>query len=203
MTLNTLVFYSLILSSQLSLVLCALPQAKKPSTKTTKTPRAQAYTEINSLNEFQQAINSNKPTVLLFYAPWCKACDSMKPVFEAEAQRYKNQIQFIAIDATKEDLKDPVDMFGIQGIPTLYYKEVGLKTKDQFNATLTRLYGTSLRLSTPSGLASSDGQVGPHQAGTTPRKQPNASKIATSAKKTLRQPTKKRVTPKKQVKRSS
>jgi thiol-disulfide isomerase/thioredoxin len=119
----------------------ARPQPKKNIAKPVQASTTKAYTDINSLNEFQKLINSNKPTVLLFYAPWCGACNSMIPVFNAGAQKYKGKAEFIAIDVTKDHLKDPVDMFGIQGIPTVCYKEVGLKTTDQFNARLVSLCG--------------------------------------------------------------
>jgi thioredoxin 1 len=101
----------------------------------------EAYKEINSLNEFQQAINSNKPTVLFFYAPWCGSSTAMKPLFAQSAQSYKDKANFIALDVTKEHLKDPVDMFGIQGIPTLFYKEVGIQSKEQFTKRLTAILG--------------------------------------------------------------
>ncbi|MBA3954087.1 hypothetical protein H0X48_02090 [Candidatus Dependentiae bacterium] len=155
------------------------PQAKKVVSKPTQVNQPKAYKEINSLNEFQQAINSNKPTVLLFYAPWCGACNSMKPLFEAGAQNYKGKAEFIAIDVTKEHLKDPVDMFGIQGIPTLCYKEVGLKTKEQFNARLTSLLGTPLA-SAPKTIT---------------------KKIAAALKKAPAKPVRKRVVAKKPVRK--
>ena len=101
--------------------------------------------DINSLNDFQRAINANKPTVLLFYAPWCNACTTMKPIFETSAQKYNDKAQFIMLDVTKEQLKDPVDMFGIQGIPTICYKEVGLKNRQQFNNRLASFFGQPTR----------------------------------------------------------
>ena len=111
-----------------------------------------AYTEINSLNDFQRVINNNKPTVLLFYAPWCNACTAMKPLFKESAQNYGDKAQFIILDVTKDELKDAIDTFGIQGVPTLCYKEVGLKTSEQFNKRLTSFLGQPVRANSTRGI---------------------------------------------------
>lgn len=92
--------------------------------------------EVKSMNDFYKAINSDKPTIIKFFAPWCGACTAMAPTFENAAQDYKDVAQFVNVDVTNDALKDAVDMFGIQATPTLIYKEIGLKDKAEFNKRL-------------------------------------------------------------------
>ena len=94
--------------------------------------------EVNSLQEFQQIINDDsKPTIIKFYAPWCSACKAMKPVFDAGAEQYKDKALFLSIDVTKKEFSQLGDTFGIQGVPTIIYKESGFKNKEAFEKRLS------------------------------------------------------------------
>lgn len=90
-----------------------------------------ASIEVQTMHDFNKVINSTQPTIIKFYASWCGACTAMASDFDQVAHTYKGKIQFVNIDVDKEALKDVVDMFGIQGTPTLVYKELGKKNKQE------------------------------------------------------------------------
>lgn len=102
---------------------------------------AQPIKEITSMGEFQEIINNKKDACIIFYAPWCQACNSMKDTFLTGAEKYKDSLDFIKVDASNEKLKEAVDMFGIQAIPTIFYKHVGQQNKERFLQSLSGFTG--------------------------------------------------------------
>jgi thiol-disulfide isomerase/thioredoxin len=110
--------------------------AARHSPMQAKSVDKKAYKEIASMNDFHAIINSTKPTVIKFYAPWCGACTAMDELFNSAARTYQDTAQFCNLDVTKDELKDVIDIFGIQATPTLIYKEIGFKDKDEFNKRL-------------------------------------------------------------------
>lgn len=100
--------------------------------------------EVNTLKKFEEAIiQDNLPSILLFESPNCPACKAMVPVFKQAAKKYGRSANFIDVDATKEELKPIVDHYGVNGVPTIYYKEVGFKQEADFNKTVECFLGIS------------------------------------------------------------
>jgi thiol-disulfide isomerase/thioredoxin len=104
--------------------------------------------EINSPQEFQEAINGKKDSCIIFYAPWCGACNAMKETFAEAAKHFSGDVDFIKVDASNEKLKEAVDTFGIQAIPTVFLKHVGAQDKDSFIKRLEGFTGKT-RKATP------------------------------------------------------
>ncbi|MCF6277187.1 MAG: thioredoxin domain-containing protein [Anaerolineales bacterium] len=70
------------------------------------------------LTEFQETISSaNNPTVVDFWAPWCKPCMATKPVLEKLAQEYVGQVIFMPVNA--DESREILEHFRVLGIPTL------------------------------------------------------------------------------------
>jgi len=71
----------------------------------------------------KKVFSSTKPTMVLFYAPWCGHCKTMKPEYEQLRQKYmKNPNKNVAM-INCDDHKEFASKAGIQGFPTLrYYK---------------------------------------------------------------------------------
>jgi protein disulfide-isomerase-like protein len=71
----------------------------------------------------KKVFSSTKPTMVLFYAPWCGHCKTMKPEYEQLREKYmKNPNKNVAM-INCDDHKEFASKAGIQGFPTLrYYK---------------------------------------------------------------------------------
>ena len=71
-----------------------------------------------NLNELQHKIlQSEKPLVVDFWAPWCMPCRVTKPILESLAQTYADRVEFIALNADQS--KEVTRHYKIYGIPTV------------------------------------------------------------------------------------
>ena len=97
---------------------------------------------INKNNFQNEVMNSNKPVLLDFWAPWCAPCRMVAPtVEEIASERVDIKVGKINVDEQPE----LANKFGIMSIPTLVVMKNG-KIIQQFsgarpkNAILQMLY---------------------------------------------------------------
>lgn len=101
-------------------------------------------TVINDAN-YKELLESGKPVVIDFWAPWCGPCRSIAPIVEELATVYEGR----AIIG-KYNVDDETDLgveFGIRNIPTLLFfkdgqmveKHVGTITHDALVAKIDAL----------------------------------------------------------------
>lgn len=68
--------------------------------------------------DFQQNIlQTSKPLVVDFWAPWCAPCRRTKPILEKLAEEYAEDVDFLPINA--DDSGELVEQYKIAGIPTV------------------------------------------------------------------------------------
>ena len=79
--------------------------------------------KIESITEFEQALKTNEPVLLDFYADWCGPCQSLLPVLDELSNEYKGQVSFIKIDV--DQFQELAQQFQVRSIPALFYMKNG------------------------------------------------------------------------------
>jgi protein disulfide-isomerase-like protein len=78
-----------------------------------------ASTKDSSDDDPKTAFSSTKPTMVLFYAPWCGHCNKMKPDYDELRKKYMKipdkNVVMINCDVHKEFASKA----GVQGFPTI------------------------------------------------------------------------------------
>ena len=101
-------------------------------------------TVINDTN-YKELLESGKPVVIDFWAPWCGPCRSVSPIVEELAAAYEGKVII-----GKYNVDDDTDLgveYGIRNIPTLLFfkdgqmveKHVGTITRDALTAKIDAL----------------------------------------------------------------
>lgn len=78
--------------------------------------------EINDSSFDSEVLQSEKPVLVDFWAPWCGPCRAIAPLVEELASSYGDQVKFTKCNVD-DNPATPVK-YGIKSIPTLiFFKE--------------------------------------------------------------------------------
>ena len=70
---------------------------------------------------YDEAMQSEKPVIALFYVDWCGYCLRFMPKFKVLSTIYKNKYNFVMINVESSDkMKKLADDVGIGGFPTVF-----------------------------------------------------------------------------------
>lgn len=77
---------------------------------------------INKNNFNQEVLNSDKPVLIDFWAPWCGPCRMVVPLVE-EIAKERSDIKVVKINVDEE--QELAMQFGVMSIPTLVVMKNG------------------------------------------------------------------------------
>ncbi len=90
--------------------------------------------EINDTN-YKELLESGKPVVIDFWAPWCGPCRSIAPIIEELAATYEDRA---VIGKYNVDEGDELSVeYGIRNIPTLLFFDKSGNMVDKHVGTIT------------------------------------------------------------------
>ena len=98
---------------------------------------------VNKNNFNQEVLNSDKPVLMDFWAPWCGPCRMVVPLVE-EIAKERSDIKVVKINVDEE--QELAMQFGVMSIPTLvvmkdgavYKSSIGMQPKASILALLDR-----------------------------------------------------------------
>jgi thioredoxin 1 len=79
--------------------------------------------ELSDTNFKDEVVNSDKPTLVDFWAPWCMPCKAIAPVIEELAATYDGKVKFTKLNV--DDNPMTASSYGVRGIPTLIFFKNG------------------------------------------------------------------------------
>jgi len=72
---------------------------------------------VNDENFKSEVLDSDVPTMVDFWAPWCAPCNIIAPVVEELAEEYKGKIKVAKMNVDESPATP--GQYGIRGIPTV------------------------------------------------------------------------------------
>lgn len=84
------------------------------------------------------AYQSELPSVIDFYADWCKPCKMVAPIMDDLADYYDGRVNIYKVDTDKE--RELSSVFGIRSIPSILFIPVNGKPRMQAGAMSKEAY---------------------------------------------------------------
>lgn len=70
--------------------------------------------------EYNKAMKSKKPVLVLFFADWCGYCVRFMPIFQAASIKYEDTFDFSKVNVEDPKYEKLVREIGITGFPTVF-----------------------------------------------------------------------------------
>ncbi len=106
---------------------------------------AEGITEINDNDFEKEVLQSDKPVLVDFWAPWCGPCKSIAPIIEELVGSFGDKVKFVKCNV--DDNPVTPGKFEIRSIPTLmFFKNgtvedqiIGMVAKAKLEETINRI----------------------------------------------------------------
>ena len=108
--------------------------------------------EVSDQDFETQVLNSNKPVLVDFWAPWCAPCRMLAPTVEAVAQNFQETASVVKLNV--DDNPAVSQRYGIKGIPTLILFKNGKEEERVVGATSKEAISRMIDKHVQSGAAS-------------------------------------------------
>ena len=116
--------------------------------ETTTTNKAQEVFSVTDANFKSEVLETDQPTLVDFWAPWCAPCRAVGPTIEELAGRYRGAVRVAKLNVD-ENPQTP-RAYGILSIPTvLIFKDsevvdtlVGVQPRHRYEQVLDKVAGT-------------------------------------------------------------
>jgi thiol:disulfide interchange protein len=98
----------------------------------------------------EQAQANGKPSLVEFYAEWCTSCNSMATTVATMEEKYRNKVNFVALNVDNEKWVPEAERYQVSGIPHYVFIDakgkilgnlIGEQTNAIFDANLKALSG--------------------------------------------------------------
>lgn len=76
--------------------------------------------EYNIGEEYNKAMKSKKPVLVLFYADWCGYCVRFMPIYQEISEKYAETFDFSKVNVEDKKYEKVVREIGITGFPTVF-----------------------------------------------------------------------------------
>ena len=96
------------------------------------------------MSDFNEIINSEKPTLVDFYATWCGPCQILTPILEGVSTEVGDNAKVLKVDIEKN--METASQYGVRSVPTLIlfkegkevWRQTGLTQKNVLVETINR-----------------------------------------------------------------
>ena len=89
--------------------------------------------EVSDNNFEKDVLQSDKPVLVDFWAPWCAPCRMLTPTVEAVAEKYNGNAAVVKLNV--DENPSVSQRYGIKGIPTLILFKNGKEEERVVGAT--------------------------------------------------------------------
>ena len=108
--------------------------------------------DVSDNNFESDVLNSDKPVLVDFWAPWCAPCRMLAPTVEAVAQNFQGTASVVKLNV--DDNPGVSQRYGIKGIPTLILFKNGKEEERIVGGTTREAISRMIGKHVQSGAAS-------------------------------------------------
>ena len=108
--------------------------------------------DVNDSNFESAVLQSDRPVLVDFWAPWCAPCRMLAPTVEAVAQSFSDTASVVKLNV--DDNPQVSQRYGIKGIPTLILFKNGKEEERVVGATSKEAISRMIDKHVQSGAAS-------------------------------------------------